>query len=47
MLAGSQGRYAEPRMTDPLNAAALTLRRATPADADGIGDVWLASWRVT
>lgn len=26
---------------------AVTIRRAEPADADGIGDVWLTSWRAT
>jgi len=29
------------------NPDALTIRRAEPADAAGIGDVWLASWRAT
>lgn len=28
-------------------ADAVTIRRAGPADADGIGDVWLTSWRAT
>ena len=31
----------------PLDVDAVTIRRAEPADADGIGDVWLASWRAT
>ena len=26
---------------------AVTIRRATPDDHEGIGDVWLASWRAT
>ncbi len=26
---------------------AVTIRRAEPADAEGIGDVWLTSWRAT
>jgi len=26
---------------------AITVRRAEPGDADGIGDVWLTSWRAT
>jgi ribosomal protein S18 acetylase RimI-like enzyme len=25
----------------------VTIRRAVPADGDGIADVWLAAWRVT
>lgn len=25
----------------------VSIRRATPGDAEGIGDVWLASWRAT
>jgi len=29
------------------DAATLTIRRPGPADAAGIGDVWLASWRAT
>lgn len=28
-------------------ADAVTIRRATPEDHEGIGDVWLASWRAT
>lgn len=35
-------------MTDrELGADALVLRRAEPGDGDGIGDVWLTSWRAT
>jgi len=30
-----------------LDAEVVTIRRAEPDDADGIGDVWLASWRAT
>ncbi len=33
--------------TEPGATPALLIRPATPADADGIGDVWLASWRAT
>lgn len=28
-------------------ADAVTIRRATPDDHEGIGDVWLSSWRAT
>ncbi len=28
-------------------AHAVTIRRATPHDHEGIGDVWLSSWRAT
>lgn len=31
----------------PLDIEAVTIRRAEPGDAGGIGDVWLASWRAT
>ncbi len=33
-------------MTRPATAA-VTIRRATPADAAAVADVWLASWRAT
>lgn len=35
------------RGSDAQAVATLILRRATPADHDAIGDVWLASWRAT
>ncbi len=52
MLAGDpartrRSRYAGGAMTSDTDAASLTIRRAEPADGDGIGDVWLAAWRVT
>ena len=34
-------------MTSDTDAASLTVRRAEPADGDGMGDVWLSAWRVT
>lgn len=33
-------------MTDPVSDE-ISIRRAEPGDGDGIGDVWLAAWRVT
>jgi len=43
----ASGRTATDGVAHDRDAGAITIRRAEPRDAAGIGDVWLASWRAT
>jgi GNAT superfamily N-acetyltransferase len=47
-MRGSASRRAAVGSAAPaVDPEAVTIRRAMPRDAQGIGDVWLASWRAT
>ena len=46
-MAGPAARRATADGVTARDSETGTIRRAEPADADGIGDVWLASWRAT